>query len=96
MNFELTNALSKAAAHYCHKHGSDTVLYTARPSSNGSTIFLSCQTFRDGETTRWTCAPIEEEASNNNDESTMFACTDIKAQNRFSCRVVGTIDKKSW
>ena len=66
----------------------DVVFYTARPSSNGATVFLSCHAGNRSEDD-WKCAPIEEL------DNTMIVCESIHSQNKFNCKVLGKT-KSVW
>jgi hypothetical protein len=88
------SGLASAVQHASHcLHGDhaehDVVFYTARPSSNGATVFLSCHAGHPRTDDGWKCAPIEEL------ESAMIVCESIHSQNQFQCKVLGRT-KSVW
>ena len=67
----------------------DMVFYTARPSSNGATVFLSCHADNRQSVDDWKCAPMEEL------DNTVIVCESIHSQNQFHCKVLGKT-KSVW
>lgn len=79
------------ASHCLHREYAehDVVFYTARPSSNGGNVFLSCHAGNHRTDDGWKCAPTEEL------ENTMIVCESIHSQNKFHCKVLGRT-KSVW
>ena len=72
----------------------DSVVYTARSSSNGATVFLSCH-LKDQEADYWECAPVEEAGIAQDPATAIIECESIRSQNRFHCKVLGKV-RSSW
>lgn len=71
----------------------ESVLFTAHPSANGATVFLSCHLDHGDD---WKCARLDDEGIDFSKSNVAVACQSIHSQNRFTCKVLGTMKPASW